>query len=363
MPFGEETIDKLRLIRTPHIGPVSYRQLIARFGSARAALDALPDLVMRGGGKQLKVASRESVETEMKAVAALGARYLFLDDADYPQWLLHIDNAPPVLTIKGRMELLDHPLVAMVGARNASAGACRFSRTLAYDLGQGGIMVVSGLARGIDTAAHIGSLDSGTVAVIAGGMDIYYPPENRELQGAIADRGLLIAEQPPGTEPRARHFPYRNRIIAGLAKATVVVEAAPKSGSLITARLAAEAGREVMAVPGSPLDPRSQGCNQLIREGATLVQNASEIAELLGPIDSRMAFPASPPQPMQLSFEGESEPARRAITDLLGMSYVAVDELVRQSGGSQAVVQTILLELELSGRLERGAGGKVRLTA
>jgi DNA processing protein len=363
MPSGEETIDKLRLIRTPHIGPVSYQQLIARFGSARAALDALPDLVMRGGGKRLAIASRASVETEMSAVAALGARYLFMDDPDYPRWLLHIDNAPPVLTIKGRMELMDRPLVAMVGARNASAGACRFARTLAFDLGQGGITVVSGLARGIDTAAHIGSLESGTVAVIAGGLDIHYPPENRELQEAIADRGLLIAEQPPRTEPRARHFPYRNRIIAGLAKGTVVVEAAPKSGSLITARLAAEAGREVMAVPGSPIDPRSHGCNQLIREGATLVQNASDIAELIGPIDARMAIPVSSPQPTQLSFEGESEPARRAVTDLLGMSYVAVDELVRQSGGSQSVVQTVLLELELSGRLERGAGGKVRLTA
>jgi DNA processing protein len=199
--------------------------------------------------------------------------------------------------------------------------------------------------------------------MIAGGLDIHYPPENRELQKAIADRGLLIAEQPPRTEPRARHFPYRNRIIAGLAKGTVVVEAAPKSGSLITARLAAEAGREVMAVPGSPIDPRSHGCNQLIREGATLVQSASDIAELIGPIDTRMAIPVSSPQPTQLSFEGESEPARRAVTDLLGMSYVAVDELVRQSGGSQSVVQTVLLELELSGRLERGAGGKVRLTA
>lgn len=363
MPTGEEIIDKLRLIRTPRIGPVSYKQLVDRFGTAHAALVALPELASRSGGKSLQIASRVSVEAEISAVSSLGARYLFMDDPDYPQWLLHIDNAPPVLTIKGRMELLERPLVAMVGARNASAGACRFARTLAFDLGQGGITVVSGLARGIDTAAHIGSLESGTVAVIAGGMDIFYPPENQKLQEAIADQGLLIAEQPPHTEPRARHFPYRNRIIAGLARGTVVVEAAPKSGSLITARLAAEAGREVMAVPGSPLDPRSHGCNQLIREGATLVQNASEIAELLGPIDSRMRSSALPPQSMQLSFEDASEPQRRAVTDLLGMTYVAVDELVRQSGGSQALVQTVLLELELSGKLERGAGGKVRLTA
>lgn len=363
MPFGEETLEKLRLIRTPYIGPVAYRQLIDRFGGAGAALDALPNLVMRGGGKPIKIASCALVESEMSAVRALGAHYLFLDDPTYPEWLSHIDNAPPVLTYKGKLELLNRPTVAIVGARNASAGACRFARTLAFDLGQGGITVVSGLARGIDTAAHIGSIDAGTVAVIAGGIDVVYPPENLELQNAIVERGLLIAEQPPQTEPRARHFPYRNRIIAGLAKGTVVVEAAPKSGSLITARLAAEAGREVMAVPGSPLDPRSHGCNQLIREGATLVQNASEIAELLGSMDARMVFSTSPPQVAQLSFEEGSEPERRAVTDLLGMSYVAVDELVRQSGGNQSVVQTVLLELELAGKLERGAGGKVRLTA
>lgn len=363
MPNGKDIIDKLRLIRTPHIGPVSYRQLLGRFGSAGAALDALPELAVRGGGRGVTIASRAMVEKELESVAALGGRHLFIDEPDYPHGLLHIDNAPPVLTVKGRMDLLDRPLVAMVGARNASAGACRFARTLAFELGQGGITVVSGLARGIDTAAHVGSLDTGTVGVIAGGMDIYYPPENRELQDAIADNGLLIAEQPPHTEPRARHFPYRNRIIAGLARGTVVIEAAPKSGSLITARLAADAGREVMAIPGSPLDPRSHGCNQLIREGATLVQNASEIAELIMPLDGRMTFNATPPQPAQLSFEGESEPTCRAVADLLGMDYVAVDELVRQSGGSQSVVQTVLLELELSGRLERGAGGKVRLTA
>ncbi|WP_430445579.1 DNA-processing protein DprA [Sphingorhabdus contaminans] len=363
MPNGKDIISKLRLIRTPYIGPVSYRQLLGRFGSAGAALDGLPELAVRGGGRGVTIATRAVVEKEIGSVAALGGRYLFIDEPDYPQWLLHIENAPPVLTVKGRMDLLDRPLVAMVGARNASAGACRFARTLAFDLGQRGITVMSGLARGIDTAAHVGSIDTGTVGVIAGGMDIYYPPENRELQDAIADNGLLIAEQPPHTEPRARHFPYRNRIIAGLARGTVVIEAAPKSGSLITARLAADAGREVMAIPGSPLDPRSHGCNQLIREGATLVQNASEIAELIMPLDGRMTFNASPPQPVQLSFEGESEPARRAVADLLGMNYVAVDELVRQSGGSQSVVQTVLLELELSGRLERGAGGKVRLTA
>lgn len=357
----QQQIDRLRLIRSANIGPVSYRQLIARFGSARAALDALPDLVVRGGGRKTNIATVAAVESEMAAVAAAGAGYLFIDEAAYPELLRHMDNAPPVVTFKGDLALLDRSPVAMVGARNASAGACRFARSLGYELGQAGFAVVSGLARGIDTAAHLGSIDTGTVAVIAGGIDFAYPPENRELQERIADQGLLIAEQPPGVEPRARHFPYRNRIIAGLAMGTVVVEAAPKSGSLITARLAAEAGREVMAVPGSPLDPRSRGCNQLIREGATLVQNAAEIAELIRPMDGRIE--RQPVAAMLPVLEDGDDSGRRAVTDLLGMTYVSVDELVRQSGSSQSAVQMALLEIELAGKLERGAGGKVRLTA
>jgi DNA processing protein len=361
MTASQDQFDRLRLIRSPNIGPVSYRQLIARFGSAKAALEALPDLVLRGGGKRAEIASAASVEQEMGSVAACGAGYIFLDDPQYPELLGHIDNAPPVLTFKGNLELFRPPSVAMVGARNASAGACRFARQLAYELGSNGFTVISGLARGIDTAAHVGSIDSGTVAIIAGGIDVVYPPENRELQDAIAERGLLIAEQPPGTEPRARHFPYRNRIIAGLAMGTVVVEAAPKSGSLITARLAAEAGREVMAVPGSPLDPRSRGCNQLIREGATLVQNAAEIAELIRPLDDRIVRRSVIPAAPALDDGGETD--RRAVIDLMGMTYVSVDELVRQSGSSQSVVQMVLLEIELAGKLERGAGGKVRLAA
>lgn len=360
MKDSQDQFDRLRLIRSPNIGPVSYRQLLARFGNAKAALEALPDLVMRGGGKPL-LAGEASIATEMKAVAANNARYLFLDHPDYPELLTHIDNAPPVLTVKGNLELLRRSPIAMVGARNASAGACRFARTLAYELGQADFAIASGLARGIDTAAHMGSLDTGTIAVIAGGLDIAYPPENRELQDSISERGLLIAEQPPGTEPRARHFPYRNRIISGLALGTVVIEAAPRSGSLITARLAAEAGREVMAVPGSPLDPRSHGCNQLIREGATLVQNASEIAELVRPMDSRMQPSKAAPSVAPVEDGGDAE--RRKVFDLMGMTWVAVDELVRQSGSSQSVVQMVLLEIELAGKLERGAGGKVRIAA
>lgn len=353
---------RLRLIRSPQIGPVSYRQLLARFGSARAALEALPDLVRRGGGQKAVLANEGAIAREIDQVAKLGARHIFLDDADYPALLSHLDNAPPVMCIKGNLGLLSRAAVAMVGARNASAGACRFARELAYQLGQMEITVVSGLARGIDTAAHAGSLEGGTVAVIAGGIDNFYPPENCALQDAIAERGLLVAEQPPGTEPRARHFPYRNRIIAGMSAGTVVVEAAPKSGSLITARLAAEAGREVMAIPGSPLDPRSRGCNQLIREGANLVQNAAEVAEIIRPFDDRMMAAAPRLAPSLPSPSADSDDRERnSVIDLMGMTYVSVDELIRQSGCSQAAVQMVLLEMELAGKLERGAGGMVRM--
>jgi DNA processing protein len=247
--------------------------------------------------------------------------------------------------------------VAIVGARNASAAACRFARGLAHDLGQQGLVVVSGLARGIDSAAHDGALDSGTIAVIAGGIDVAYPPENEARQMMLTERGLVLAEMPPGTEPRARHFPYRNRIIAGLGAGVVVVEAAPRSGSLITARLAAEAGREVMAVPGSPLDPRAQGCNQLIRDGATLVQNAGDVVEALGPVEARVE---SPPARFEPPVEPDATPAGN-IEELLGPSPVPVDELIRLSGSSSGAVQMALLELDLAGRLDRHAGGKVSL--
>jgi DNA processing protein len=353
---------KLQLIRSANIGPVSYRQLTARFGSAEAALAALPDLAMRGGGK-FQAAPEAVIEKELAQARALGARHVFLDDPDYPMLLAEIDNGPAAFMVLGDLNLAAKPVVAMVGARNASAAACRFARDLAQQLGDAGIIVASGLARGIDTAAHQGSLGTGTIGVIAGGIDITYPPENAELQRAIGEKGLLIAEMPPGTEPRARHFPHRNRIIAGLALGTVVVEAVPKSGSLITARLAGEYGREVMAVPGSPLDPRARGCNQLIREGATLVQDAGEIEELVRPLDLRMPVRTGASQTVFAAIEEAGDPERRAVSQLLGMNFVAVDEIVRQSGLSSPVVQSVLLEYELAGRLERGAGARVRLSA
>ena len=358
--MADDRIARLRLIRTPSIGPVTWRQLIARFGSADAAIDALPDLARHGGGRAPAIAEASRVEREIAAVEKLGARYLFLDDPDYPPALAEVENAPAAITIRGDTGLFARSAVAMVGARNASAAACRFARGLAAELGQEGIVVVSGLARGLDTAAHQGSLDTGTIGVIACGIDVVFPPENRDLQQAVAERGLLIAEQPPGTEPLARHFPYRNRIIAGLATGTVVVEAAPKSGSLITARLAAEAGRDVMAVPGSPLDPRAQGCNLLIREGAILVQSAADILETIRPIDARMV--RSPAEPFGAAPSPEPDDAdRRVVTGLLGPVPVAIDEVIRQSGLSAPLVATILLELELAGRLDRHAGARVSL--
>ena len=364
MSAQPDLVDRLRLIRTAGIGPIAYRQLLIRFGSAAAALDAIPDLASRGGGKPPAIFARDKAEREIASVEKLGGRYLVLGQGLYPRALAELENAPPLMTVKGDLSLLDRQMTALVGARNASAAACRFARGLAHDLGREDVVVVSGLARGIDSAAHDGSLESGTIAVIAGGLDVFYPPENESRQKEIAERGLLIAEMPPGTEPRARHFPYRNRIIAGLAAGTVVVEAAPRSGSLITARLAAEAGREVMAVPGSPLDPRAQGCNQLIRDGATLIQSAADVLESLRPIGGGVASPR-----MTFDFEGSGDPVeadadiRARVEELLGPSPVPVDEIVRLAEAPAGAVQLILLELELGGRLERHAGGKVSLAA
>ncbi len=359
-----ERRNKLRLIRSANVGPVTYFQLIARFGNAAAALDAIPALAMRGGGRAPQIASIAQVEAEMRSVDKLGARYLFVGEGLYPPLLAELETAPPALIVKGRLALLERPTVAIVGARNASAAACRFARGLAHDLAAEGCLVVSGLARGIDTAAHEGAVDIATAGVIASGIDIAFPPENAALQDRVACDGLLIAEQVPGREPLARHFPSRNRIIAGMALGTVVIEAAPRSGSLITARLANEAGREVMAVPGSPLDPRAQGCNSLIREGATLVQNAADVLEAIRPMTDLLGRVRAPTDPWRArSTDPEvDDDVRGAITGLLGHTPVYIDELVRQSGAHPAVVATVLLELELAGRLARHAGGRVSLS-
>ena len=354
-----ERLARLRLIRRPRVGPVSWHQLMARFGSGEAALAALPDLALRGGGARTHVAPPEIAEREMERVAALGARHVFSDEPDYSPLMREVEGAPPVMIVRGDAAMLHRTCVAIVGARNASAVACRFARQMAAELASRDVTVVSGLARGVDTAAHVGALGGATAGVIASGIDIAFPPENAALQDKLATDHLLIAEQPPGTEPLARHFPSRNRIIAGMSHGTLVIEAAPKSGSLITARRAGDYGREVMAVPGSPLDPRAQGCNLLIREGATLIQTVDDVMEALGPIDARMVRePGRPFVATSTRFDvGDGE--RRRIVELLGPTPVAVDELVRQSGYDAATVQLLLLELELAGRVERHAGARI----
>lgn len=363
-----EAFARIRLLRSPNIGPVSYRQLLARFGDAGAALDALPDLASRGKGPY-RPANAESIEREVAALRKAGARYLFHDQPDYPALLAELDSAPPILTCRGRLALASEPCVALVGARNASAAAVKLAREFGAALAEAGFTVVSGLARGIDGAAHEGALGHharATIGVIASGIDIAYPPQHTALQERIAQEALLIAEQPPGTEPRGRHFPSRNRIIAGLALGTLVIEAAPQSGSLITARLAGEAGREVMAIPGSPLDARASGCNQLIREGAVLVQTPEEVVELL------QSFTGAPRSRYRVS-EGAADfdyaelaemdwdaSDTETIAALLSNAPIAVDELIRQSGASAAAVHMALLELELAGELEREGSGLVR---
>lgn len=363
----EEAFARIRLLRSPNVGPVSYAQLLRRFGTAQAALEALPDLA----GKRespYSLAPADRIEAEIAAVRRAGARYLFHDAPDYPALLGATDSAPPILTVRGDLSLAARPCVAVVGARNASAAAVKLARDFSAELAGQGVTVVSGLARGIDGAAHRGALagaanGGGTIGVIASGIDIAYPPEHADLQEEVATQGLLIAEQPCGTEPLARHFPARNRIIAGLAAGTLVVEAAPKSGSLITARLAGEFGRDVMAIPGSPLDSRSHGCNQLIRDGAVLVQRPEDVFELVE------GFTGAPRSFLREAVPGggfdysdvEAEPAD--ISGLLTVAPIAVDELIRQSGASPAEVQMALLELELAGRLVRHAAGRVSLVA
>ncbi len=358
--MDQERFDSIRLARSPRIGPVTFRQLVARFGRASEAIRALPDMARRGGGRAAELAPERDIAEEIDRVRTLGAHWLIWGDADYPALLAETGDAPPVFIYAGDIALASGICVAMVGARNASAAARRFARGLAQELAGEGLVIVSGLARGIDTAAHMGA-GNATVGVIASGIDVAYPPENAALQEQIASHALLLAERSPGTVPRAQHFPSRNRIIAGLAQATIVVEAAPQSGSLITARLAGEYGREVLAVPGSPIDPRARGCNQLIREGATLVQSVADVIEAIGHIDPHVV--RSPPaswEAAQVAMDvGDGELA--AVHALLGPVAVPVDELVRQTGFDPASVQGALLELELAGRLERHAGGRVAL--
>ena len=359
-----EKIARLRLARTKNVGPITFRQLLARYGSATRALAALPDLARRGGGrKALTIASHQTAEAELENAAAAGLKPLFLGLPGYPGTLAHIEDAPPILYYAGNSALGARNAIAVVGARNASAAGLGIARDLSAALGAAGLVVASGLARGIDTAAHKAALASGTVAVLAGGADIVYPPENQTLYEAIRAEGAIIAEMPPGTRPQARHFPRRNRLISGLSLGVLVIEAATRSGSLITARFGLEQGREVFAVPGSPLDPRAGGTNHLIRQGAVLVRSAEDVMEVLRPALRR---PLQEPEETMLPASGAvsdsdaiGDDQRGRVSTLLSPAPVSIDALIRQSELTSAVVLTILLELELAGAVVRHPGNRV----
>lgn len=360
----EQRIDWLRLIRSQNVGPRTFRALINHFGGARAAVEALPALARRGGGGEApKICSRAAAERELEAADKLGATFVAIGEAAYPRQLQATDDAPPLLAVRGRLAALALPAVAIVGSRNASAAGLKMTQRLAHGLGEAGFAIVSGLARGIDAAAHRTTLETGTVAVLAGGHDRIYPPEHAELLEAILPAGAAVTEMPFGWEPRARDFPRRNRLISGLALGVVIVEAAKRSGSLITARLALEQGREVFAVPGSPLDPRAEGTNSLLKQGATPVTEVSDVVSVLQPIIG-IHQPAREPEMVDGEGDRDVEPApdeRSRVVGLLSPAPVSIDDLVRLSKTSPRVVRIVLLELEIAGRLERHGGGLVSL--
>jgi DNA processing protein len=358
---GTRRIDWLRLIRSDNVGPRTFRSLIRHFGGAKLALERLPDLARRGGADRPgRICSEEDARAELAASQRLGVHLVAPDEDGYPPRLATLDDAPPLLGVRGIRDVLMRPIIAVVGSRNASGAGLKFAGTLSRDLGEAGFVIASGLARGIDAAAHRASLASGTLAVLAGGHDRIYPPEHEALLAElIASGGAAISEMPLGHSPRARDFPRRNRLISGVALGVVVVEAAHRSGSLITARIAAEQGREVFAVPGSPLDPRAAGTNDLIKQGATLTTEAADVINAVEPI---MGRPLALREPDDEPIANEPDAGDRAcIVSLLGPTPVLLDDLIRMAGTSPAIARTVLLELELAGRLERHGGGLVSM--
>jgi len=358
---NSSSLDWLRLYRSENVGPATFFRLIERFGKASKALDALPDLSGRGGRK-ISVYPKDAAEKELAALRKIGADLLLADDPNYPEALRALEIAP-LLTVLGDASLLSRPSVALVGGRDASLNGRKIAQGMAADLGAAGHVIVSGLARGIDTAAHQGGLATGTVAVLAGGVDHVYPPENAKLHAAIVEKGCVVSEMPPGFVPQAQHFPRRNRIIAGLAQGVVVIEAKLKSGSLITARYALEQGRELFAVPGSPLDPRAAGCNALIKQGAMLAESAEDVISTLGLLPGI----AQPPRRLGVSGgmeDGENlSDAQKSVLALLDVTALTVDEILRQCQLSPSTLSLVLLELELAGRLERHPDMSVSLRA
>ena len=361
----EQRVDWLRLIRSDNIGPRTFHDLVEYYGSVRAALTALPGLAQRGGSaRPVRICSREQAEAELKAARATGVEFFTLGEPDYPARLKMIDDPPPVVAMRGKREILPRPLIAIVGSRNASAAGVKFAERMARDLGDAGFVVVSGLARGIDAAAPRASLATGTISVLAGGHDRGYPPAHIWLLEKLLVEGVAISEMPFSWEPRAHDFPRRNRIISGLSAGVIVVEAARRSGSLITARLAGEQGREVFAVPGSPLDPRNEGSNGLLKQGAIPVTEAADVIAVIEPILGREPMMPSAQEPPQERLAADTEPGadeRARLISLLGPTPVLIDDLVRLSRTSPAIVRTVLLELEIAGRLTRHGAGLVSL--
>jgi DNA processing protein len=357
----------LRLIRSDNVGPVTFRELINHYGGAVQALDALPELARRGG-RTLRICPQERAERELEATARIGARILFTIEPGYPALLAHLDAPPPAVYVKGRAELLQRPAVALVGSRQASAAGITLARRFGGELGRRGLVIVSGLARGIDAAAHEASLGTGTVAVLAGGIDHVYPPENARLQATIGETGCLLTEMPSGFEPRAKDFPRRNRLVSGMSHGVIVIEAARRSGTLSTARMAGEQGREVFAVPGHPLDPRAEGTNHLLKSGATLVTSADDVLEALAPIlagtafvmESHAAFEDLPPAPIRPPPLIESSDRERVVV-AMGPHPIPIDDLARATDLNARELRVILMELDLAGRIERHGQSLVSL--
>ena len=362
----DDQFARLRLLRSRRVGVSTYKRLLTEHGTAQNALAALPQVARAAGVPDYEICPEGVIAAELRAGRAAGARLVSLGDPAYPPTLAEIEDAPPFLWIIGDPALLQRPMISLVGARNASSLGTRMARALARDLGAAGFVVVSGLARGIDTAAHLAAIETGTVAVLAGGVDVMYPAENTELARAIAEKGVRLSEQPMGLQPMARHFPSRNRIISGLSRATVVVEAAAKSGSLITARDALDQGREVLAVPGHPFDARAAGCNMLVRDGAILIRSAADVIEALAPAGLPAPRPVQPAPPMPAP-PMPAPPPRRPLAEIaalhrqilarLGPSPVAEDQLIRDLGSPAADVAPALVDLELDGQIARRPGG------
>jgi len=362
IPNDDDILDWIRLLRSENVGALTFHRLIKRHGSARAALKALPEMARQGGRREpLRLCTLEEATSELDEAKNAGVHIILSSETRYSRNLSHLDAPPPLLFAKGNLDLLNAPTFAIVGARNASLAGKRLAEKIAKELGTSGWIIASGLARGIDTAAHKGSLSTGTIAVLAGGVDVVYPTENQELYNSIlSQNGLILSESPMGTQPQANYFPRRNRIVSGLSKGVLVVEAALQSGSLITARYANEQGRDVFAIPGNPLDPRARGTNRLIKEGAILTESVDDI---LNELNNRAFILKEDTAPYDAEIIPLNlEKARQTVLENLGATPIEVDELSRECHLSPAEIWSILLELEIAGRLERHPGGKVSLT-